>query len=299
MSSVIPLSMPPISERSTALLERLLDGLDVQVEPLVVQEVRGEPRPEGWGAHAATVHCTQSGATVLELAGGATLCFERQRVSVLPADRRGNVVTSWRARQLLVRDPEVFAACGAIRVTYQGSIDLFDQLREPLEETVAPPDPLCRCFEELRGEIAARQPGSRAMVEALLRRVLILLLRRSFAHAECRLSWLPAVEDARLGRAIAAMHDRPEHAFTLMGLAEVAGMSRSVFAARFAEALGQSPREFLKALRLARAAHLLTGSDLPVKSVAARVGYSSRSSFTRAFLARHGVDPTAFRKSRV
>ena len=60
-------------------------------------------------------------------------------------------------------------------------------------------------------------------------------------------------------------------------------------------ALGQSPIEFLKSLRLARAAQLLTHTDLPVKSVAARVGYSSRSSFTRAFVAHHRAGPTAFR----
>jgi AraC-like DNA-binding protein len=53
--------------------------------------------------------------------------------------------------------------------------------------------------------------------------------------------------------------------------------------------------EFLQALRLARAAELLVGTDLPVKSVATRVGYSSRSSFTRAFVARQGAGPTAFR----
>jgi AraC family transcriptional regulator, activator of mtrCDE len=91
------------------------------------------------------------------------------------------------------------------------------------------------------------------------------------------------------------MQDRPEQPFTLPTLAEVAGMSRSVFAARFADGLGQSPIGFLKTLRLARATRLLLATDLPVKTVAVRVGYSSRSSFTRAFAACHGVGPMAFR----
>ena len=72
-------------------------------------------------------------------------------------------------------------------------------------------------------------------------------------------------------------------------------MSRSVFAARFTEAVGHPPIEFLKTLRLDRAAHLLARTDVPVKSVAARAGYSSRSSFTRAFLARYGLGPARFR----
>jgi len=57
--------------------------------------------------------------------------------------------------------------------------------------------------------------------------------------------------------------------------------------------------EFLKALRLGRAAELLTRTDLPVKTVASEVGYSSRSSFTRAFVARYGCAPARFRSRPV
>jgi transcriptional regulator GlxA family with amidase domain len=83
--------------------------------------------------------------------------------------------------------------------------------------------------------------------------------------------------------------------FTVTELAEVAGMSRTVFAARFTSAMARPPIEFLKGLRFARAAHLLARTDLPVKAIASRVGYASRSSFTRAFVAHHGAPPTDFR----
>ncbi|MCB1885358.1 MAG: helix-turn-helix transcriptional regulator [Geminicoccaceae bacterium] len=53
--------------------------------------------------------------------------------------------------------------------------------------------------------------------------------------------------------------------------------------------------EFLKELRLHRATRLLETTDLPVKAVARNVGYDSRSYFSRAFRARYGVDPTAYR----
>jgi transcriptional regulator GlxA family with amidase domain len=192
-------------------------------------------------------------------------------------------------------DPETLVAWGLVRATYKGSVDLFDHLPEPLVESLASDDPIRHCFSALMDEIATRRPGWRAMTETLLRRCLILLLRRHCGHARGRLSWLAALEDTRLGRTVSAMQDRPEHAYTLPGLAEVAGMSRSVFAARFVDVLGQPPIEFLKSVRLARAAQLLARTDLPVKTIAVRVGYSSRSSFTRAFVAHHGVGPTAFR----
>jgi transcriptional regulator GlxA family with amidase domain len=132
------------------------------------------------------------------------------------------------------------------------------------------------------------------MIESLLRLSLILLLRRC-CRRDGRISWMLAIEDVGISRAVAAMRDQPERAFTLPGLAEVAGMSRSVFAARFNEMLDRPPMEYLKEVRLERAAELLTGTALPVKAIAARVGYSSRSSFTRAFLVSHHVGPAAFR----
>lgn len=295
-------------------LERLLDGLDVAVEPFVLCFIRRDWSLDCGRIDAPTVHYTLSGCGVLELAGGATLPFTAHSFIILPPRLRAWIVPEGGARHTVTAgarcdplpeewtkieagagDPDIVVACGRIRATYQGSIGLFDRLPEPLVETFAADDPIRRSFEELLDEIAARRPGSRAMAETLLRRCLILLLRRYCERGECRLAWLAALDDARLGRAVTAMLERPEHPFTLGRLAEVAGMSRSVFAVRFADAFDQSPIGFLKRLRLARAAQLLARTDLPVKTVAARVGYSSRSSFTRAFHASQGVGPTAFR----
>lgn len=257
--------------------------------------------------------CTRDGAALIELAGGATVSISRDRIVVVPPRLHGQVLRDtglpapMTARARAARawlpsrhdepgsEPVVLVARGRIQATYRGTVGLFDHLREPLAESLAADDPLRRAFEDLLDEIGTQRAGYRAMAEASLRRCLILLLRRLSDGNAQRLSWLAPLEDSRLGRVVTAMQDRPEHAFTLPALAEAAGMSRSVFAARFAGALGQPPIEFLKTLRLARAARLLVATDLPVKSVATRVGYSSRSSFTRAFVASHGVGPMAFR----
>src|SRR5262249_60663970 len=71
---------------------------------------------------------------------------------------------------------------------------------------------------------------------------------------------------------------------------------RPVFAPGFTATGGQSPLESLKILRPERAADWLTGTELRVKTVASRAGYSSRSSFTRAFLATRGLSPLEFRR---
>jgi AraC-like DNA-binding protein len=271
-------------------LEQLLDGLHVTVEPLVVDDVRcGSPMELG-RSNAPTVQYSIDGAGVLALAGGATVNCSAHRVIILPPRTSARLVAATGNTGLVV-------AHGPIHVSYYGSVGLFDALREPLVQTLTPEDTVRLAFEDLLDEMLAQRPGARAMAEALLRRWLILLLRRHWQDTGRPSCWLAMLEDGRLGRALTAMLNRPEHAFTVAGLAEVAGMSRSVFAARFCAAVGQSPMEFLKALRLERAAHLLTGTDLPVKSITTRVGYSSRSSFTRAFVASRGLGPVAFRST--
>jgi len=55
--------------------------------------------------------------------------------------------------------------------------------------------------------------------------------------------------------------------------------------------------DFVKETRLHRAAELLKKSDLPIKTVAGRVGFSSRSHFSRAFTGYFGRSPVHYRQS--
>ena len=261
-------------------LARVLDGLEVALdEPLAVERRRA--------AVGDTVPAGLHRVGVVELRSGACVRYSRYCVTVFPPRRR--------PRPLEPGHADVLVARAGIRVTYNGCVDLFEGLDEPLVQRLAPGDPLGASFEALLEELSVQQPGARPMAEALLKRCLILLLRRQCDHHADHVRWPAPLEDPRLRRALDTMHRRPEQAFTVLTLAEEAGMSRSAFAARFCEALGQPPMEFLKSLRLARAAQLLIRTDLPVKSIASRAGYSSRSSFTRAFTAWHHAGPAAFR----
>jgi transcriptional regulator GlxA family with amidase domain len=144
-------------------------------------------------------------------------------------------------------------------------------------------------------ELAAPTAGSETLAEALLNQCLVHLLRRYCESGECRLPWLSALEDPRLSRVLERLLDRPEQHYTLDQLAAISGMSRSTFAAAFTDAFGRPPFEFLKEVRLRRASILLSGSSLPVKAIAGRVGFDSRSYFSRAFKDFYGVGPDAYR----
>jgi transcriptional regulator GlxA family with amidase domain len=72
-------------------------------------------------------------------------------------------------------------------------------------------------------------------------------------------------------------------------------MSRSAFSDRFRTLVGIAPIRYLAELRLARAARLLRSTDATVADVARSVGYGSEETLSRAFKARFGEAPSAFR----
>ncbi|MBT5772881.1 MAG: helix-turn-helix domain-containing protein, partial [Dehalococcoidia bacterium] len=130
----------------------------------------------------------------------------------------------------------------------------------------------------------------------LMNQCLVYLLRRLAQQAEPPLSWLSALEDPGLGEALELMIEHPEQDHTVESLAEAAMMSRSTYASRFRESFGQTPLAFLQELRLRRGAELLRRDDgLSIDQVARRVGFQSRSHFTRSFKAQFGETPSAFR----
>jgi AraC-like DNA-binding protein len=188
--------------------------------------------------------------------------------------------------------PGLVLGCAELSSTVRSELPLFDQMTRPLIQQSQ--DPLLRgLFQTMFDELQTPRLGTRAFVSALMKQVLIVLLR---SQPDDETSTL-LMTSARLAGAVAAILDRPEANHTVHSLAGLVGMSRSSFSQHFTTAYDLSPKAFVQAARLSSAARMLKGSDVPVKSVAASVGYASRSHFSRAFQAKFGVDPTAFRKS--
>ena len=111
-----------------------------------------------------------------------------------------------------------------------------------------------------------------------------------------QIPWLSALSDPRLACALDRILDDPAADHTVESLAEAASMSRSAFAERFAAAFDRTPINLVNHVRMQRAAQLLQQGDaLSVDEVADRVGFSSRSHFSRAFKKHTGVAPAEFR----
>ena len=66
-------------------------------------------------------------------------------------------------------------------------------------------------------------------------------------------------------------------------LSAMAGLSQSSFFALFKSATGRTPLEFFIHARMQRARQLLNGTMLPIKEIAARLGYEDPFYFSRLF----------------
>lgn len=86
---------------------------------------------------------------------------------------------------------------------------------------------------------------------------------------------------------------------TLLEIAEAAGVSPYHFSRQFTARFGASPTSYLRALRLAHAAHRLTTRPRPnLAQLAFDCGFESQEGFTRAFASVYGAPPGRFRRNQ-
>jgi AraC-like DNA-binding protein/mannose-6-phosphate isomerase-like protein (cupin superfamily) len=128
----------------------------------------------------------------------------------------------------------------------------------------------------------------------------LLQLRRAFdapGGAPETMS-MRAEREARLGRVLEFLAQRCHGHISQPEVARVAGMSTSRFRVFFKETTGWGFGDYLRDLRLERAARLLRESGDSVAEVAYRTGFSDQSHLQRLFKAKHSISPLAYRKQQ-
>ena len=148
-------------------------------------------------------------------------------------------------------------------------------------------------------EMSAEHLGHAAMLDSLVRQVVIHLLRFHLTvrkSDQVELSRAGPV-DRRLRRAIEFMHDNFGREIAVEEIACAAYLSEYHFARFFKQISGVTPHVYLANLRLERARKLLAETALPISEIAALVGYQSQSHFTKMFKSVTGVTPRAYREA--
>ncbi|NUW33518.1 AraC family transcriptional regulator [Nonomuraea sp. SMC257] len=178
--------------------------------------------------------------------------------------------------------------------------DVSERLLRALPEVaVIPPDPeFAPLLDLLAVEIGRDEPGQQVILDRLLDLLLVRALRSWFARPDVEAPpGYRALADPRIGRALRLMHERPAHPWTVAALGTEVGMSRAVFARRFAELVGQPPLVYLTEWRMTVAADLLRKPGTTVAAVARRVGYADGFAFSNAFKRVRGMPPSELVRS--
>ncbi len=150
-------------------------------------------------------------------------------------------------------------------------------------------------LEQVWAELREEKLGGSFLVQQLAYMMLVQALRVHLAKAsQDAVGWLYAITDPQLKTAIVSMQANPANDWTVNGLAQQVGMSRSIFALKFKEKVGESPMEYLTRWRMLLAGDRLTTSTEPILSIALSLGYESESAFGKAFKRVMGCSPRQY-----
>lgn len=310
----------PISRLSASDLDRLMTTLEVNFVKLAECLVSPGWRLSVGATEAPAIHYNLSGTGRVIIAEMAPIPIVPHTLLIIPRKKsfrievghlkgkRGPLMTAesrWQnfAPGELRRftagegEPRTMLICGYFRASYGASIDLFATLPSPIVEMFDAKDEVDHKLKSALAELAAQEVGSGAMSAALLKQVLVTILRRSLSSRDLWIERFSILGDPRITRAFADMVARPGVPHSIQSLSNTAALSRSAFMSRFTSAFGNSPMTILRRLRMRHAAALLESDSLSIDQVATCVGYSSRSSFVRAFRKAHAREPSQYRRN--
>jgi len=297
------------------LLDRLLSSLEVRVEPFSLCEVGAGGSLHLPGSIGVTLHFVlvgsgfvRSGTDRLRPIAPCTLAVVPSGMehALEPDDGAGESCPTGPGGDAFPSAPvvsagtaepvELVVACGYVKVSYGSALGLFDRLDDVLVEDLSDVPQVRSAFAEILAEQSGGAPGSEALKAALMSQCIVHFLRRICESGTCTPPWLAALDDDRLARVVERILRGPGDPHTMESLSRIAGMSRSAFADAFTRAFGMPPMSMVRRARMERAWALLgRGDALPMETVASRVGFTSRTHFSKAFKKHFGVSPAARR----
>jgi AraC-like DNA-binding protein len=191
--------------------------------------------------------------------------------------------------------------CGAVRLEHPAARNLVEILPSTIHiEASSSPrlEWLQSVLRLMAVEAAELRPGGEAVITRL-GDILVIQAIRAWMESDpaARSGWLGALRDPQIGRAISLIHREPERDWTVASLADELAMSRSAFAARFTELVGEPAMRYVARWRMHVAVATLKDEGATVGQLADRLGYRSEAAFSRAFKRVIGVSPGAIRRT--
>lgn len=233
------------------------------------------------------IHVLAHGTVHLELADGTARRFDEPVLILLAAGDAHRLGPGPRGAETL---------CGSFRFGADNLCPIYRALPPLL---VIPLDRLTGMsglLELMQSEMREERCGRQASLDRLCELLVIQLLRYLMDAGEVASGLLAGMAHPKLAKALIAMHDRPDAAWSLTGLATEAGMSRARFAGAFRATVGQTPAVYLAQYRLSLAKTMLR-DGVSLDAIAGRVGYSSPSALAKVFRRHTGHSPLEWRNA--
>jgi AraC family transcriptional activator of mtrCDE len=175
------------------------------------------------------------------------------------------------------------------------TFDLVSGLTSPIVEQFDTSDQIDNALRHALNELVSQEIGDGAMATALLKQVMVRLLRRSLSSNGAWVERFSILSDPQITRAFVGMVEYPGARHTVQSLAKSAGLSRSAFMERFRRVFGKTPMAALRDLRMRQAARAVVAGRASLDQIAYDAGYQDRTGFLRAFRKVYGCDPAEFR----
>ena len=157
---------------------------------------------------------------------------------------------------------------------------------------------LQQLIKMLADETLGLELGGEAVMTRLADILVVHALRSWLRSADAPAQgWLAALSDGCLSKAMLAIHQHPENAWTVDSLAKQAGMSRTIFSERFKASVGETPLNYLTQWRMELAKSKLYSTTDSILDIALGLGYQSEAAFSRAYKKAMGVAPSHQRKA--
>jgi AraC-like DNA-binding protein len=190
--------------------------------------------------------------------------------------------------------------CGAVRFDHPAAHNLTASLPDVIHLRAGGPldhDSMHHIVRLMAAEARDRRPGGEAVITRLGDIIVVQAIRAWIeTDPAARTGWLGALQDPHIGRAITLIHRDPSRAWTLAALADEVAMSRSAFAARFTQLVGEPAMAYVARWRMHLAVDALRQQGSTVGELAHRFGYRSEAAFARAFKRVIGTPPGAVRR---
>jgi AraC-like DNA-binding protein len=192
--------------------------------------------------------------------------------------------------------------CGAVRFDHPAAHHLVSLLPRVIQVRGARTPQLEWLDSTLRlmaAEARELRPGGETVITRLAD-ILVIQAIRSWIEQDpaAQTGWLGGLRDSQIGRALAMIHREPAREWTVSSLAEEVAMSRSAFAARFTQLVGEPAMHYVARWRMHVAMTWLSEDAIGLGEMASRLGYRSEAAFSRAFKRFIGMSPGAARRQR-